>query len=116
MPSLPILLKKLEALHRQHVEVEHEIADVERQIVAAGKPERKPRAKRSTNAEVVEVVRATVKVLRDAGGPLPRREIASRLGISPWACSYRLGKAIEAKFVEKAGSGRYRVPNVVPAF
>ena len=39
MPSLPILLKKLEALHRQHVEVEHEIADVERQIVAAGKPD-----------------------------------------------------------------------------
>src|SRR4051794_31735428 len=98
MPSTPVLLKKLDALHRQRADMEHEIYAVERQILAAGKTERKPRAKRSTNAEVVEVVKATVKVLRDAGGALPRREIASRLGISPWAASYRLQQAIKAKF------------------
>lgn len=116
MQTLPTLLKKLHTLHRQRADVEHEIAEVERDIIATGKAPPKPRKPRATNAEVVEVVRAAVKVLRDAGGPLPRREIASRLGISPWAASYRLGKAIEAKFVEKVGAGRYRVTNVVPVF
>jgi hypothetical protein len=34
---------------------------------------------------------------------LPRREIAARLGIQPWAATYRLDRAIELKFVEKVG-------------
>ena len=115
MPTLHVLLHKHKELHRQYVETERELADVERQILDAGNAPR-ARAKRSTKAEMVEVVRATVKVLRDAGAALPRREIASRLGISPWAASYRLTKAVELKFVEKVGAGRYRVTNVVPAF
>ena len=115
MPSTPSLLKKLDALHRQRAEIEYQIVDTERQIVGAAKIDR-PRKPRSTKAEVVEVVKATVKVLRDDGGALPRREIAARLGISPWAASYRLNQAIKMKFVEKAGGGRYRATNVVPAF
>jgi hypothetical protein len=115
MPTLPALLKKLQALHRQHVEVERDIVSVESEIVAASRAP-KPRAKRATNAEIVEVVRATVKVLRDAGGPLPRREIASRLGISPSAAAYRLKLAIKGQFIESLGGGRYRATNIVPAF
>jgi DNA-binding Lrp family transcriptional regulator len=60
-------------------------------------------------------VRETVRVLREAGTPLPRREIAARLGIQPWAATYRLDKAIELHFVEKLGGGLYRVTDVVPA-
>lgn len=113
VPNLRSLLKKLQVLHRQYIDLEHEIADVERQITTAGN-EPKPRAKRSTNAEIVEVIRATVKVLRDAGEPLPRREIASRLGITPWATAYRLQKAVKMKFVEKMAHGRYRCTGVIP--
>jgi DNA-binding Lrp family transcriptional regulator len=64
----------------------------------------------------VEVVRDTVRVLREAGTPLPRREVAARLEIQPWAASYRLDKAIELKFAEKVGGGCYRVSDVVPEF
>ncbi len=115
MPSLPVLLRSLDTLHRERAAVDVKIAAVEREIIDTH-PEPKPRAKRSTAAEVAEVVRATVKVLRDAGTPLPRREIASRLGVTPWAASYRLQLAIKAKFVESIGSGRYRVSSAVPAF
>ena len=55
-----------------------------------------------------------MRVLREAGTPLPRREIAARLGIQPWAATYRLDKAVELKFVEKLGGGLYRVTDVVP--
>jgi hypothetical protein len=114
MAKLSSLLKRLEALHRQQNDIEHEIADVRRQIVASANTS-KPRAKRSTKAEMIEVVRSTVNVLRDAGEPLPRREIASRLGIEPWAATYRLQKAIALGFVEKASTGRYRVVAEVAA-
>jgi hypothetical protein len=116
MPSLPILLKKLETLLLQRVEVEHQIVSVKQEIVAANKPAPKRGRKRGTTAETVELVKATVKVLRDAGQPLPRREIAARLGITPSAVVYRLQKAMAAKFVERVSGGRYRVTNVVPAF
>lgn len=116
MPKiLHVLLARLHDLHRQHAQTEVEIAAVESQILASAKPEPKPRRKRSTHAEVVEVVRATVKVLRDANEPLPRREIASRLGIAPWAATYRLKKAMELTFVEKVGT-RYRAADTVPSF
>ena len=55
-----------------------------------------------------------MRVLREAGTPLPRREVAARLGVQPWVAGYRLDKAVELKFVEKLGGGRYRVTAVVP--
>lgn len=115
MPRLPSLLKKLESLHRQHVQIEQEIARAEREIVAAGKSPPKRRPKRRPHTEAVELVKPLVKVLRDADGPLLRREIAARLGIAPAAVGYRIRKAIEAKFVERVG-GRYRAAKVVPTF
>lgn len=115
MLTLPTLLKKLEALHRQHVELEHEIGEVERQIVSIGNAP-KPRAKRSTRSELLEVVKSTVQILREAGEALPGSEIASRLGITSSAVAYRLKLAIESKFVEKVGRGRYQTTSVVPAF
>jgi len=114
MPSLPSLLKRLEALHRQHVQIEHEIASVEREIVAFGK-DPKPRRKRALGRDAIELVKPIVQALQSAGEPLPRREIAARLGIAPSAVYYRLQKALAAGFVEKCGGGRYRASGVVPA-
>lgn len=61
-------------------------------------------------------MRATVKVLRDAGSPLPRREIAARLGVSPSVAYDRLKRAVKARFVERLANGHYRAADVVPAF
>ena len=118
---LPTLLKRYEALTREIAAREAERTAVHDQILAAGRggvrrsvqtpgPGRPAR----TTAQTVEVVRDAVRVLREAGEPLPRREVAARLGIQPWAASYRLDKAVELRFVEKVG-GLYRVTDVVPA-
>jgi len=116
MTPLPTLLKKYEALTRDIARLEGDRDAVHAQILAAGRSStRKPRAKQS-RAQAVEVVRDAVRVLRETGEPLPRREIAARLGIKPWAAGYRLDKAVEMKFAKKLDGGRYRVSNVVPAF
>jgi hypothetical protein len=120
MSNLPTLLKKYEALTLEIARLGTERVTIHDQILAAGRGTAS-RAKTSgpgrparTRAQTVEVVRETVRVLREAGTPLPRREIAARLGIQPWAATYRLDRAVELKFVEKVG-GLYRVTDVVPA-
>lgn len=114
MANLSSLLRKLETLHRQQHELAQEITGVEKQIVEAAN-EHKPRT-RSTKAELIALVRETVNVLRAAGGkPLPRTEIAARLGISPTAVSYRLQKALKMNFVERADHGFYRATATVTA-
>jgi hypothetical protein len=112
MLNLQALVNRLETLHRQHFTIEHEIAEVKREIVAAGP---KPRKKPTSSVEAIELIKPTVKVLQEAGEPLPRREIASRLGIASVAADYRLRKAVAAGFVEKLSGGRYRVSTDVPA-
>jgi methylphosphotriester-DNA--protein-cysteine methyltransferase len=109
-------MRKHKTLYRQYLELEHEIVAVEKQITTAASSPSKVTRNRATKCELVETVRQAVKVLRDAGEPLPRREIATRLGISPLATSYRLKKAMELRFVERVSSGRYQTTNVVPAF
>jgi hypothetical protein len=118
---LPTLLKRYEALTREIAAREAERVAVHDQILTAGRggarrstPSPGPGRPARTTAQTVEVVRDTVRVLREAGTPLPRREVAARLGIQPWAASYRLDRAVELKFVEKIG-GLYRVTDVVPA-
>src|SRR6185436_4492656 len=118
---LPTLLKRYEALTREIAARETERTAIHDQILAGrggarrgAKPPGPGRPTRTT-AQTVEVVRDTVRVLREAGAPLPRREVAARLGIQPWAATYRLDKAVELRFVEKLGGGLYRVTDVVPA-
>ena len=121
--NLPALLKRYETLTREFAAREAERVAVHDQILATGRggtrrsalAAGRGRAARTT-AQIVEVVRETVRVLREAGTPLPRREVAARLGIQPWAASYRLDKAVELKFAEKLGGGLYRVTAAVPAF
>jgi hypothetical protein len=122
MSNLPTLLKKYEALTLEIARLGTERVTVHDQILAAGRGTASRSQKTSgpgrparTRAQTVEVVRETVRVLREAGAPLPRREIAARLGIQPWAATYRLDKAVELKFVEKLGGGLYQVTAVVPA-
>ena len=115
--SLPVLLKRYETLTREVIRLEAERADVHDQILAAGRVSRAVGPRRGqSRAKAVEVVRDAVRVLREAGEPLPRREVAARLGIKPWSAQYRLDKAVAMKFAEKLAGGRYQVTNVVPAF
>ncbi len=117
LPTLPTLLKRYEALTREIARMETERAAVQDQILATGRAasQRKPRPAQ-TRVQAAEVVRDTVRVLREASEPLPRREVAARLGLRPHAAQYRLDKAVEMKFAEKLDGGRYRATNVVPAF
>jgi hypothetical protein len=115
MPSLAALLRKSKDLTRRLVEIEHELAEIDRQILAAERP-RKPPATRAARIQDSDGLRLLVKMLRDAGTPLPRREIASRLGVAPQTATYHLTRAIEMRFVERVGYGLYQVTNVVPAF
>jgi hypothetical protein len=121
MSNLPTLLKKYEALTLEIARLGTERVTVHDQILAAGlgtsarsKKTSGPGRPARTRAQTIEVVRDVVRVLREAGTPLPRREVAARLGIQPWAASYRLDRAVELRFVEKIG-GLYRVTDVVPA-
>src|SRR6185436_4129993 len=90
---LPTLLKRYEALTREIAAREAERVAVHDQILATGRhatgrtpktpgPGRPAR----TTAQTVEVVRDTVRVLREAGTPLPRREVAARSTGSPTSC------------------------------
>ena len=115
MSKISSLLLRLEALHRQRFLIDDHIDRLKREIIAAGKPAPKMRRKRAAGPEAVALVRATVKTLQEAGEPLPPSEIAARLGIEPAAVAYRLKKALAAKFVEKAGGGRYRAAAEIPA-
>jgi hypothetical protein len=119
---LPTLLKRYEALTREIAARETERVAVHDQILAVGRGGARRSAQTSgpgrparTTAQTVEVVRDTVRVLREAPTPLPRREVAARLGVKPWVAGYRLDKAVELRFVEKLGGGLYRVTDVVPA-
>lgn len=116
MTRLPTLLRKFEAVTLDIAQLTATRAALHAEIVAFGRDAAPPRRKRTGAAEIAVVVRDTVKVLRDASTPLPRKEIAARLGITPWAASYRLKQATKAGFVENVGGGRYQVTNVVPAF
>jgi len=115
-PTLSSLLKRYEALTREIAAREAERTAVHEQILAAGRgAARKPRPTQ-TRLQTAELVRDAVRVLREAGEPLPRREVAARLGVKPWVAGYRLDKAVELRFAEKLGSGRYQVTSVVPEF
>lgn len=113
MSELQALLDKFATLHRQHVELEHEIAEVESEIFALNGTPRQ-RRQRATPAEVDELVKLMIMALQEAGEPLPPSEIAARLGIEPTQIAYRLRQAVATGFVEKAGGGRYRVAAEVP--
>src|SRR5512147_185022 len=93
--SLPTLLKRYEALTRDIARLEGERAAVQDQILAAGRTTTTKKARPArTTAQAVEVVRETLRVLREAGEPLPRREVAARLGLKPWVAGYRLDRAV----------------------
>lgn len=115
MNRLAALLDKLESLHRQRFDIEQQIADAKRDIIAASKAQPKPRAKRAPAPDTIETIRPLLKALHDAGQPLKRAQLAARLGIDRSAVAYRLKRAMAAKFVERVPGGRYRTSGFVPA-
>lgn len=114
MPDIQSLLDRFATLHRQHVEIEHEIATIEGEILAlSGTP--RPRRARSTSAEVDEQITTILKTLQEADEPLPPSEVAARIGAEPLQVGQRLRQAITLGFVQKMGGGRYTVAAEVPA-
>ena len=114
-PPLPTLLRRYRDAHRQYVELERELADLDRQIVAAGRPGARPRRRAPTPSPVSDEVRAVLRVLQEAESPLPPREVASRLGVPPKTASRRIARAVHLGYVERAGQARYRVADAVLA-
>lgn len=114
MSRIPALLSQLAVLHRQQVEIEHQIVEIERAIVTI-KNESKPRRRSANLANVAELAKPLLRILTDAGEPLPRAELAARLGIEPSQVTYRLQRALEAKLIERLIGGRYRVAEAVRA-
>lgn len=118
MSTLPVLLRKFREKYRSLVELEREVADLDRQIVAAGRPTKSKRSSRAVGAggahgDRYEYLRPLLRILRDAAEPLPPREIASRLGVMPKVASRRLAKALKLGYVVRAGNARYRVTDSV---
>lgn len=113
MSELQSLLDKFATLHRQHVELEHEIAAIEGEIFALSGTQR-TRRPRPTPAEVDDQIMTMIKALQEAGEPLPPAEIAARLGAEPMQVAHRVRQAVAMGFVQKAGGGRYAVAVEVP--
>jgi hypothetical protein len=115
MSSLPKLLEQLKAKYRSLVELEHELADLDRQILVGGRPSKTSKKKRSRHVATVahgeryEFLLPLLRILRDAGEPLPPREVATRLGVVPKTASRYLTRALKLGYVERAGNARYRV-------
>src|SRR6478672_9132908 len=112
--SLPVLLRKYRDAHRQYVELERALADLDRQIVASGSAGTRPRRHRAEPLAANDEVRAVLRVLQEAEAPLPPREIASRLSIETAIVSRRLARARRLGYVEQVGRARYRVASAVP--
>ena len=70
-----------------------------------------------TNKEIAQNLHlSTYTVKSHVHNILEKLALSTRLGIQPWAASYRLDKAVDLKFAEKVGGGLYRVTDVVPEF
>lgn len=111
MQSLSSLLKRFQDLTL-------ELAGVQQQILTVGSapppPPRRGRPKGSATVGVPEGVKAVVALLRGAEGPLPRREIASRLNLAGSAAGFQLARAVKMGLAVKVNHGRYTHAPEVP--
>lgn len=112
---LPTLLRRYRDVHRHYVELERELADLDHQILATGRPGARARRRAAGPTPVSDELRAVLRVLQAAEAPLPPREVASRLGVPPKTASRRLARAVHLGYVECAGQARYRVADAVPS-
>jgi len=114
-PHLPALLRRYRDVHCHYVELERELADLDRQILATGRSGARPRRRVAAPSPVSDELRAVLRVLQAAESPLPPREVASRLDVTPKTASRRLARAVHLGYVERAGQARYRVADTVPS-
>ncbi len=119
MSSRPKLLEALKQKIRNLVELERELADLDRQILAGDRPAKTTKKKRSrhvaspSHGERFAYLLPMLRTLRDAAEPLPPREIAKLLGITPRITSQRLARCMKLGYVERASNARYRVTDSV---
>ena len=115
MSSLPVLLRKYKEVLRRYVESERELADLDRQILAVRDTTPRRRRRATKPIETNDIMRSMLRVMREAKEPLPPREVASRLAITPVKAWRQLKRAVRLGYVERAGNARYIVSNVVPS-
>ena len=109
MTNLSTLLRKSRELLRQQIEIEYQLAELDRQILAAeAPPKTRRRGTQKEPRDIGEAIRAVVRLLCESSEPLAPREIASRLGIEPSLASQRLHRAVKLGLIERTGNGRYR--------
>lgn len=113
--SLPVLLRKYRDAHRQYVELERVLTDLNRQIVATGSSGTRPRRHRAEPLAANDELRAVLRVLQAAEAPLPPREITARLSVETTIVSRRLARARRLGYVEQVRRARYRVSSAVPS-
>ncbi len=119
--NLPDLLRRQKDLYKRFLELEREIADLDRQIIAAGTPVAVThRATRRASRTVVadgdryDYLRPMLRALRDAAvQQLSPREVASLLGVEPEVALRWLANAVGLGYVEHVGDGLYRVTDSV---
>jgi len=91
---------------------ELELADLDRQIVAHERGRPRPVSIQTASARKHE--QALLRVMQEAGPPLPPREIAQRLGVPPATASRWLDAAMRRGFIERVGHARYQIKKEVP--
>jgi hypothetical protein len=111
--NLPALLRLYKET-RHYVELEHELADLNHQILATDRSSTR-RRRPPLPIAATDTLREVLRVLREAEAPLPPREIASRLGVETVVVSRRLARARRLGYVEPASRARYRVADAVPS-
>jgi DNA-binding MarR family transcriptional regulator len=104
------LLRRLRAAVARVAEIE--LAELDRQIAAQERARLRPA--QSSTASAREQEQALLRVMQEAGTPLPPREIAQRLGVSRSTIFRLLEAAQQRGFVDRVAPARYRVREEVP--
>jgi predicted Rossmann fold nucleotide-binding protein DprA/Smf involved in DNA uptake len=103
------LLRRLRAAVARASELE--IADLDRQIAAIERAKPRPP---SATPSARDSEQALLRVMQEAGAPLPPREIAQRLDVPPATASRWLVVAMRRGFIERVSHARYQVRKEVP--
>lgn len=103
--KIPELVTELEDIVRNISSLETRRAAIKGQIVAVTAP--KPRTTRDITKPLSKLDLDAIDVVRKAGGPISRADIAERMGVEPTAVDVHLRRAVEYGVVFRPRHGYY---------